>query len=832
MFLFKDQETIEIPIMCKVCFKEIKFSISAEEYKKITKFPFKREHIHGDPKHKLVVYINKNLEIDNFKIKDLTETKAEEKELTREQKDLTKQLLSNIDLSDEEIGLYFRTTGRDAVSLGEIALLINKPKEECKKIADHFVEKGLFKDIPGATPHYAALPPYAALISQLQRFHNYITDLKKSAPTELNQSFSKLEAQANGVKQLRDYTDFILDLKENALTQLFDQQKDFDNVAKAISQIAEISSVITNLEQDAKGIMDDQIDDLTTQFKGISSKISNSMKHQIEDLTTQFEDISKEISDKVGSQVRGLQAQFAGIKEKISKNLEKLRLGVLQQAVDQVVEMSFADWIKNIEESLNQQLGAIEKASKDGLVKTRIGLSRQISEIEKLHEEGLINTTEMFNQLISKLREAINNTVSSISGITNSTAKSGDDVKKIFEEISEQFSKAVTMAEEKLGGISENVFGSFANLKETFSTRIIDTLNDLLGNIIDRLEISEQATNEFWEQAKRGGGAALTMKDIWFIRSIEGAKAHINDQISKAKMRILIVAPQITDIDIESVKGCKSHINIRIAANIDLSDITHKNIIEELNQYHNVSYRNRKLQNLWGINKDYEEVVVCVLSQSDFGTEIAGIGSIIEEHIKIFVPILEEAWLGAQKDVSPTLRSAVSMEITPKPSLTPKTESPILQPSMSTSPKPEVLKPLETPQPQPTISKPIEKEIKPVSIPEQVIKPEEEKQETKPIVELESLKKPVFEEPKATEIDPLQSQIDSLLNNLKNMTGHEISLSLEKIKTIITETRGYSGVLNPINLAISTLQSSGKLSESEITQLENKITFWRRKLNI
>ncbi len=842
MFLFKDQETIEIPIMCKLCLKEIKFSVSAEEYKKIANFPFKKEHIHGDPKHKLVVYINKNLEIDNFKIKELTEAKAEEKELTKEQKDLTKQLLSNIDLSDEEIELYFRTTGRDAVSLGEIALLINKPKEEGKIIADRFVEKGLFKDIPGATPHYAALPPYAALLSQLHRFHNYIADLQTTAPTELNQSFSQLQAQANGVRQLKDYTDFIFDLKENALTQLFDQQKDFDNVAKAISQIGEISSVITNLEKDAKGIMDNQIDSLTSQFKDISSKISNSMKLQIEDLTAQFEDISKEISDKVGSQVKSLQAQFTGIKEKISKNLEKLRLGVLQQAVDQVVEMSFADWIKNISESLNQQLIAIEKASKDGLVKTRIGLNRQITEIEKLHEEGLTNTTDMFNQLISKLREAINNTVSYIGGITNSTAKSGEDVKKIFEDISEQFSKAVNMAEEKLGGISENVFGSFANLKETFSTRIIDTLNDLLGNIIDRLEISEQATNEFWEQAKRGGGAALTMKDIWFIRSIEGAKAHINDQISKAKMRILIVAPQITDIDIESVKACKSHINIRIAANIDLSDISHKEIIEELNQYHNVAYRNRKLQNLWGINKDYEEVVVCVLSKSDFGTEIAGIGSIIQEHIKIFVPILEEAWLGSQKDVMPSYRSPISKGVAPKPSTTFKTEPSIQRPSISPSIKPEVLKPLETPRPQPTISKPTDKEIKPVNIPEQVIEPEEKMPEPKPI------EKPIEAEPKIQlkesaisesgekhEVvggDPLKDEIDSLVKTLGNLTGEEISQKLEKIKMIITEKRGYSGVLKPMNLTISTLKSSGQLSETEISQLKNKINFWSRKLNV
>jgi ElaB/YqjD/DUF883 family membrane-anchored ribosome-binding protein len=557
------------------------------------------------------------------------------------------------------------------------------------------------------------------------------------------------------------------------------------------------------------------------------------MKLQIEDVTSQFEDISKEISNLVGSQVKGLQTQFEGIKEKISKNLEKLRLGVLQQAVDQVVEMSFADWIKNISESLNRQLSAIERVSKDGLVKTKIALNRQIKEIESLHDGGLANTTQLFNDLISKLRSTISSTVNSISGITDSTAKSGEDVKKIFDEISEKFSKAVNMAEEKLGGISENVFGSFKSLKETFSTKIIDTLNELLNNILDRLEISERATSEFWDQAKIGGGAALTMKDIWFIRSIEGARAHINDQISKAKMRVLIVAPELTDINIEYVKACKSHINIRIAAQIDLSDASHIAMAEELNKLTNVTYRNRKLKNLWGINKDYEEVVLCVLSESEFGTEIAGIGSIIQEHIKIFVPILEDAWMGAQKDVILPLRTTLTSPSFKKPLVEPKSE-----PAFQRTPI----------EPKPDVQEVSEVEFKPVVIPKEVLKSEEILKEIKSKVELEPIKETVLETPKikikespplekaekpsSGEGDPLTKEFDFLLNNLNNMSGNEVSINLEKIKAIITETRGYSGVLQPLNLAISTNKGSGALGSTEISQLESKITFWRRKLNV
>jgi len=54
----------------------------------------------------------------------------------------------------------------------------------------------------------------------------------------------------------------------------------------------------------------------------------------------------------------------------------------------------------------------------------------------------------------------------------------------------------------------------------------------------------------------------------------------------------------------------------------------------------------------------------------------------------------------------------------------------------------------------------------------------------------------------------------------------------EEIKTIIIETRGYSGVLKPINLSISTLKSTGQLSETDIAQIKSKINFWRKKLNV
>ena len=102
----------------------------------------KKEMIHGEPEHNLVIFLNQYLEVENFEIKEIF--KKEDVSFSRE---LTRQVLTEIELTEDEIELYFLLTGREAVSIGEMAILIGKPKQGCEKIAKKFVDKGLFKEI-------------------------------------------------------------------------------------------------------------------------------------------------------------------------------------------------------------------------------------------------------------------------------------------------------------------------------------------------------------------------------------------------------------------------------------------------------------------------------------------------------------------------------------------------------------------------------------------------------------------------------------------------------------------------------------------------------------
>jgi hypothetical protein len=237
-----------------------------------------------------------------------------------------------------------------------------------------------------------------------------------------------------------------------------------------------------------------------------------------------------------------------------------------------------------------------------------------------------------------------------------------------------------------------------------------------------------------------------------------------------------------------------SRINFRISANIDFSNPEHAAIIEQLDKMDNVDYRHRALQNLWGINRDYEEVIVCVLSKAEVRgetiTEIAGIGSIIEEHIKIFVPILEESWMSSRKEVMHSIKSSIEKEIS-------------------------------TPKPQSYVD----------------IKKEEQKERVrlKPQVQIPKViapKESVTTEKLAGDESLLTKQFNLIFENLDSLMGSELSSALEKFQSEYIKDKGYNSVLKNIHNTSSTLKSKTYvLSQPEKDDLKQKMNFWRTKLD-
>ncbi|MBY8982143.1 MAG: hypothetical protein KGD57_04280, partial [Candidatus Lokiarchaeota archaeon] len=651
-----------------------------------------------------------------------------------------------IGLTDIEIELYLKSTGRDAISLGEMGILINKPKDECKIIANKFVEKGLFKEIVGATPHYTPLPPYAALLAQLKDFHSFISNIKNRLPTEVDKSFEEFEASSADKAKIKQAEGLIHDIRDNMLSKVDLKEEDISGATSVFEQVKDITKDLGDVEGLTKGLVDKQIDEMKKQFETINSKSTEIIQAQVD-----------ELSDRL-----------AKMKSIISNNLGKLKLGVVQSSVNQLVEKIVSNSMKEIQSGLDVQLSVNEMVFSEELNETIGNLDKEFT---------------------NKFKDSIEGTLKGLEGMS---LQSTGDSKAIFDKLGGQFSEAVKVAENKINTIYGDVIKSLGGVRELITQRVVNTIDDTLSKILKKLEMQESMTEEFWDQAKKI--STITMKDIWFIRSPEAAKAHINEELSRAKMRILVVAPEITDVDLKIIQSCPNRINIRIAASIDVGNPEHKRILDEFDKLGNVQYRNRGLKNLWGINKDYEEVILCVLSKIDIAgigrTEIAGIGSIIEEHIKIFVPILEDAWVGAQKHILHS-KKASSQTIPSIPiNLTPRSQKKIEE-------KPQLELEIHAPK---------------------IISKKEKKSEPKNIV---------------TEIGDLKKLYDDIIKNMDKMDRPEIADELERFHNSYIKIIGYNNTIKQIFKKTDVLKSKRDIMERmEKQSLKRYLKDWKKNLDL
>ena len=153
-----------------------------------------------------------------------------------------------------------------------------------------------------------------------------------------------------------------------------------------------------------------------------------------------------------------------------------------------------------------------------------------------------------------------------------------------------------------------------------------------------------------WEQAK--SLVSYRFQDVWFVIGREGTIAQINDTVQKAKARILIVAPEIEDIDPVPLLGLKPHVAVRIAANIDPNSSKGQEVMRQLAQRPNVEIRSYPKKNVWGISRESEETLLSAVSGLG---DVAGIATVVDEHQKMFLPILEDCWLQGKMYILPTV---------------------------------------------------------------------------------------------------------------------------------------------------------------------------------
>lgn len=647
----------------------------------------------------------------------------------------TKQVLELIGLSHDEINAYFHLTGRGPVMVGEIALLIDVEENEANIVAKNLLAKGLVREIPGKTPFYMTLPPYAALLNQIRQFKDIVKNIQETTPKALQLKFKEIEEHSAKLGKLEEYRNYIQIMKTNLPIQMKAQFSRVESELDKIKKFQEIRNFILNLRTIVPEEIIKEFDVVESRLEKIKSEISISFEKtfRIGALKT----MAEKIVDRVVTE------QFHSLTDYFQEKIVRTIQGTLDQVTD--------------------QLASISDAAGD----MSVDLSNTLSDIESRLKE----TLEDLEQRISTVYE---------------------DVDRGIEELKDMFQKEI-----------------YKILEE-----------DIITNILHQLELSEETMTEFWERSKQA--SMLTFKDVWFVRSIEGMKAQINETMTRVKMRVHIVAPRLEDIDLIALTKVKKHVNVRISTNFNWDDPIDQEKLAEIMQINNFAIRHYTRENIWAINRDFEEVAVCAVSKVDQEFEIAGMGSILEEHVKLFASVIEDVWIQSKKiDDSMLMYKTRSEQV-------PESRSEI---------KPQIRQPVSnlndiTILPSKGFSDSIQNPI-------------QEKIEIDPIQQVPKIPTKSTEE-RITQQQPqasaeilsgnastLSDQLQDVIRNLTKKTAHEISLDLEATRNNIVEQLGYSSVLNQISIGIASLKTGPNiLSSNEIQALIKKINFWKKKLNL
>ncbi|MFX1302869.1 MAG: hypothetical protein ACFE9X_05890 [Promethearchaeota archaeon] len=527
-----------------------------------------------------------------------------------------------------------------------------------------------------------------------------------------------------------------------------------------------------------------KLDDYRTYLQLMKTKLPAQIK-------TQFERFEKELE-----QVK----RFQDVKRFIYNLKEIVPADITKEfeAMESQLELIKSEIANRFEKQF--RVGALSSMAEKIVSKV---ISEQFTEITKYFKDKFVQTTQnMLDQVINQL-----------GSLTDTAGEIGTDLGTVFTDIESGLKSTLEDLEKRVLGVYDDIISGITELKDLFRKEIFETIqDDIVNNIINQLESAELTMNEFWERSKQA--SLLSFKDVWFVRSVEGIMAQINAALSRVKMRVHIVAPKLEDIDLIALSRLKKHINIRISTNFDLTDPEDQLRFKEVADLSNISIRHYSRENLWSINKDFEEVVVCVVSKTETGEiEIAGMGSVLEEHVKLFAAVLEDVWIQSKKyeqvEVLQAIKQAPVREFAQ-----PRFQQPITPTSRVSE---QILpKPIETPE---IIA---EEPIKPIP--------------SKPLVpQLEPIKKTPDIQPAAfiSTDGFLSSQFDNILSKIDTLPGAQIALLLEKLQDDLLERKGFSAVLRQIRMGTTDLKRNmNLLNEVEKEELIQKINFWRSKLKL
>ncbi|MCK4379853.1 MAG: hypothetical protein KAW51_01865, partial [Candidatus Lokiarchaeota archaeon] len=322
--------------------------------------------------------------------------------MSSEEDSATKHVLELIGLAHDEVSTYYKITGRGPVMIGEIALLNELSEERAAEVAENLFQKGLLKQIPGKTPIYEALPPYAALVSQIHQFKETIKTFQQIVPKKIQEKFDSLEQHSDKLRKLDDYKTYLQIMKTKLPAQIKTQFERFDKELDQVKRFQDVKSFIFNLKEIVPADITKEFEAMESQLQLIKSEIATRFEKQFR--IGALSSMAEKIVSKVISE------QFS----EVTKYFKDKFVQTTQNMLDQVINQLGS--ITDTAGEISTDLGTIFTDIERGIVTTLEDLEGRVSGISNDIINGINELKDLFKKEIfeSIQDDIINNIINQL----------------------------------------------------------------------------------------------------------------------------------------------------------------------------------------------------------------------------------------------------------------------------------------------------------------------------------------------------------------------------------------------------------------------------------
>ncbi|MHC1592383.1 MAG: coiled-coil domain-containing protein [Candidatus Helarchaeales archaeon] len=290
--------------------------------------------------------------------------------------------------------------------------------------------------------------------------------------------------------------------------------------------------------------------------------------------------------------------RYESIKDKLEQEIKQKD----EKIITLEAELKSAN--ENIEKTLKEKEAELEKVN---------------AELSSLKENVENEIKQSYDELIDRQTKIIKNKKEEIEKL--------DEKIKDISELSASLERENARLKEELEKLKDKIENQQSTILEK-NDQILDLkdevrkLNETIASLQDKLESTKE-------------------KSFKYIQGREQLIEIMNEALSKARMRILIITPTIKDLESLNFSLLSDRVSVRVATFVDKNE-EDQELLRSFMGRKNFSVRNFPRQDRWGLEFDREGLVIATHAEN-----VGPIGFYLSEYkqIELYLTLLSEAWV-------------------------------------------------------------------------------------------------------------------------------------------------------------------------------------------